>query len=64
MFALISNGVVANVIRATPDFIAEYEHGYDQAIECGAQVGIGWYWNETDGFTPPVVPTTEVPPTE
>jgi hypothetical protein len=64
MYALIVNGTVVNVIVADADFINEYQHSYDQTVECNSNVGIGWTWNNVDGFAPPVIPVIETPPTK
>lgn len=58
-YALIKNNKVENVIVADPDFIAliapEWDHidALDTLHEQGLGVGIGWHWDETNGFTPP-----------
>jgi len=53
MYALINKGQVVNVIMADKEFVDSFEHGYDNIVSCGSYVGIGFTWNETDGFQPP-----------
>ena len=63
MYALIANGVVVNVIVADADFVKTYEHGAQQIVPCPIGVGIGWTWNEVDGFQAPPTPApVETPP--
>lgn len=66
-YALISSGVVQNVIVAAPEFIAgiaqEWDHieRIDTPEEIALGVGIGWGW--ADGkFSPPTLPPSPPAP--
>ena len=54
---LIKGGIVENVIVWGDESEAQYEaDGWDVAMETTdleIQPGIGWTWNEVDGFRPP-----------
>lgn len=54
---LIEAGIVLNHILWSDESEAQYEaEGWDHAIETTGMTprpGIGWTWNETDGFRPP-----------
>ena len=52
-FALIKDGIVLNVIEASPEFAATLD-GYDAVIEAD-DVGIGWTWDGAS-FAPQPVP--------
>lgn len=67
-YALIKNGVVANVIVADEQFIGliapEWDHveRIDTPAEQALGVGIGWGWDGTKFVAPPAPPTP--PPLE
>lgn len=54
---LIEGGIVRNIILWGDESEAQYEaDGWDVAMETTnleRQPGVGWTWNETDGFCPP-----------
>lgn len=54
---LINNGFVVNIVVWADHSAEQFANdGYDQAFETtdlDQQPGIGWTWNETDGFRPP-----------
>lgn len=52
--ALISNGLVQQVIVGTAEWAIPRLGG--TWIDSETLVGIGWTWDETNGFQPPVVP--------
>jgi len=52
--ALIINGVVEQVIIGTSQWANENLGGLWIASE--TLVGIGWTWDETNGFQPPITP--------
>lgn len=54
-YAVIDNGVVVNVVIW--DGETEWPLPPDlSAIDCAPQVGIGWTWNNDDGFIAPPEP--------
>ena len=67
-YALIKNGVVENVIVATPEFIQtiaqDWDHveALDTLHEQGLGVGRGWSWDAVTGFTQPPQPVVPVEP--
>lgn len=67
-YALIKNGVVANVIVADLDFIAQIEADWDriEALdtlhEQGLGVSIGWTWDGEFHAPHPALPTTVFAP--
>ena len=54
MYACIKGGVVANVIVADHDFIQHIEKDYDFIVPA-VNAGIGWGYDEINGFIAPVV---------
>ena len=56
-YALIENGVVANVIVADPEFAASVN-----AILCAEQAGPGWLYDGTAFTAPPPPPEPVAPP--
>jgi hypothetical protein len=68
MLACIRNGVVANVIIADGDFIKHIEKDFDAVVSAG-NAGIGWTYDEVNGFQPPaehdpdVIEVDEINPT-
>lgn len=67
-YALIKNNKVENVIVADPDFIQniflDWDHiePLDTLHEQGLGVGVGWSWNEIEGFIAPVITEPEPEP--
>lgn len=57
--AQITNGLVAQVIVGTAEWANTRLDG--TWIDSDILVGIGWTWDETNGFQPPATPE---PPTE
>jgi len=58
-YAIIENGIVKNIIVATPEFVAEH---YPDAVELNEMAGIGWAYVDGEFIapTPVVVEETDV----
>lgn len=54
----IENGVVVDATVSSPDCSAEWLMNVKGGLWVDSEtlVGIGWLWNEVDGFSPPTVP--------
>ena len=57
----IENGIVVNGTVSTPECAAEWlmEVRGGFWVDSDTLIGIGWTWNETDGFQPPSEPLVE-----
>lgn len=61
-YALIKDGLVKNVIVATPEFSAQISHEWDHIEPVTGNESIGWSWDAANGFVSPVVPDVPVEP--
>lgn len=61
LYALINSGQVVNVIVADSEFAETLIEQYDNVVPCNTGAGIGYLWNEVDGFYEPPIEIIEEP---
>jgi hypothetical protein len=60
IYVLIKNGVVQDRIEATPEFILQYVHDWDNVIQSNV-AQIGWLYVGTNFTAPPAPPAPPMP---